>query len=455
MPRVLIVMIAWALGSAGAQARSEIHLWHSQSGSNGVEIEALVARFNSSQNEFRVVPAYRPDNEETLRAALAARKSRRLPHIVQFQDTATADVLSARGAVRPLWQVMSEAGLALDPAAYVPAVASYYSDTKGRLLALPIDNSTPVLYYNRDAFRRAGLDPNRPPRIWNEMVYTLDALVRAGSACAFTTASPSWVLLENMSAWHNEEFATHGNGLGGANSRLAFNTGLMMRWISTLSTWAKSGYFTYSGRDGEGEARFASGECAILTASSASERALRRAAKFDLGVTQFPYYDDFLAAPQNTLVGGSGLWVMDGARREEIRGAAKFIAFLLRPEVQTEWHQKTGYVPLVVTAYEQSKTQGHYRDHPASLIAVRQLLFRNPTRDTRGIRLGRYPTIRSIIDEELETVWSGKKAPMSALDAAVKRGNMLLRDIARTTHGVRTAEGGPRVRATSSGTATQ
>jgi len=438
MVRVFVAVLAWALCTSGALAASEIRLWHSFTGSRGAELESLVARFNASQSAIRIVPAYKRDPDAARRAV--ARGSRRAPHIVQIRDAATADAL-AGGQVRPLWQVMSEAGLGLDPTgfSYVPAVASYYSDANGRLLALPLENATPILYFNRDAFRRAGLDPDRPPRTWDEMLPAIEALVAAGARCPFTTESPSWILVENMSAWHNEEVATLGNGFEGARPELTLNRGLSMRVVSRLATWAKAGYFSYSGRRAAGEARFAAGECALLTASSASYAGLRRAARFDFGVAQFPYYDDYLAAPQNTLVGGSSLWVVKGTRRGEARDAARFMAFLLRPEVQLEWHQKTGYVPLAVAAYRQSKEQGFYRANPGYEIAIRQLLFRPPKRDTRGIRLAHFARIRAIVDEELEAVWKRDESPIRALNAAVKRGNAVLDGFVREPRGARTA----------------
>jgi sn-glycerol 3-phosphate transport system substrate-binding protein len=442
MSRLFMALLAWALCSGGALAGSEIRLWHSFAGFRGAAFESLVARFNGTQSAITVVPVYKGSPEAALRGALAARKSRRGPHIVQIGDAATADALAAEGAVRPLWKVMSDAGLALDAKGYgyVPAVASYYSDANGRLLALPLENSTPILYYNRDAFRRARLDPDRPPRTWDDMFPAIEALVAAGARCPFTTASPSWVLVENMSAWHNEEVASLGNGFEGMRPELTLNRGLSMRVVSRLSTWARAGYFSYSGRRAEGVARFAAGECALLTASSASYAELRRSVRFDLGVAQFPYYDDYLAAPQNTLVGGSSLWVAGSTRPREARDAAKFMAFLLRPEVQLEWHQKTGYVPLVAAAYEQSKKEGFYRANPGYEIAIRQLLFRPPTRDTRGIRLAHFDRIRAILDEELEAVWRGQKAPIGALNTAVKRGNAILNGGADVRRGERTAQ---------------
>ena len=178
-------------------------------------------------------------------------------------------------------------------------MASYFSDNAGKLLALPFNVSTPILFYNKDAFRKAKLDPEKPPKTWYEMPKAMGALVEAGYECVYTTVWPSWVQIENMSTWHNQDFATRENGLAGLDAKLIFNTHLMVRHVSMLSSWARAGYFTYSGRRIEGERRFAQGECAMVTAASSSYAELRSEAKFDFGVAQLPYYDDITrrAAP--------------------------------------------------------------------------------------------------------------------------------------------------------------
>jgi sn-glycerol 3-phosphate transport system substrate-binding protein len=420
-----VLLCAAPIFGPEARAAHEIQLWHAMSGSSAEELDKLAAQFNASQSEYRVVPTYKGSYEETLAAALAAHKKGGGPDLVQVYDAGTADLMASKDAIRPLWQVMAEAGHPVEPK-YLSGVAGYYSDEKGRLLALPLSTATPVLYYNRDAFKKANLDPSKPPKTWYEMPATLGALREAGMACPFTTAFPSWVLLENMSVWHNQEFATHHNGMDGHGARLAFNGRLMMRWISMLSSWMKSGLFEYSGRGGEGEARFASGECAILTSTSSSYAELREHAKFDLGVAQLPYYDDFGGAPHNTLAGGAGLWVMGGKSKADYHGVAKFLGFIAKPDVEAEWAQKTGFVPVTMAAYELSRKQGFYAKYPVYEIAVHQLIFKPPTGDTRGIRLLHLRNIRTIIDEELEAVWGGKKTPMEALNAAVSRGNAVL-----------------------------
>jgi sn-glycerol 3-phosphate transport system substrate-binding protein len=373
MLRVLFGIFFLCAAGLAHPAAIEIRLWHGMSGASGVELDRLIARYNASQKDYRVVSYFQGPYDDVMADDIGLRKAtRRSPHIVQVQDAATAEVLRS-GLARTLWQLVQELprkpdAKSLLDAKYLPAVAAYFSDAEGRLLALPFTAATPVLYYNRDAFRQAQLDPAAAPQTWYEMAKTLGVLVEAGQSCGLTTAWQSWVLVENMSAWHNQRFATQANGMASgaaaSDARLTFNTRLMVRWISMLSSWHKAGYFSYSGRKDEAEARFASGECAMLTSSSAAYAQLRRRAGFDLAVAQLPYYDDFDDAPQNTLVGGSALWALAGASAAHYRGVASFFAYLSRPQVQAEWHQRTGDLPLTTAAYELARKQGFYEAHP-------------------------------------------------------------------------------------------
>jgi sn-glycerol 3-phosphate transport system substrate-binding protein len=389
---------------------ADIRIWHSLSGATGAEFGRLVARFNASQAQFRVVAVYKGAYDEAAVEAVTARRTARAPHVVQASDLGGTFLLEQKDLVRPLWQIIDlRPELAL-------AGGEHLLDEEGRLHALPLGRATPVLYFNRDAFRIAMLDPAKPPATWYEMVPTLAALVGSGSECALTMAWPPSALLENMAAWHNQAFAT---------DRLMFNNRLAVRWVSTLATWQKSGYFTYSARPGEAEARFLAGDCALLTASSASYQELRSRAKFDLGIAQFPYYDDFDGAPLNTLGTGAAFWVIAGRPAADYAGVARFLAFFARPEVQAEWHQKTALVPLSAAAYELTRKAGFYKRQPGHEIAVRQLLVRG-TPNWKSLRLGQFPKLRSIIDEELESAWQGRKSPLDALNHAVTRGNAFL-----------------------------
>jgi sn-glycerol 3-phosphate transport system substrate-binding protein len=436
MLRCAILAVVLVCAAAPARAQWEIRVWHAMSGAQGAELASFAERFNAAQQDYRVVLAYKGSYDETLAATLATQRRwswTAPPHVVQVRETGTVEMLARRGLTMPLWQILQDAGERLD--GYLPSVEAPFADADGRLLALPFTAATPVLYYNRDALRLARLSPAEPPKTWYEMPAVLAALAAVGYGCAYTTAYPSWVLLENMSAWHDQRFATHRNGMDGHDARLAFNSRLMVRWISMLSTWREAGYFTNWGRGDEAEARFAAGHCALLTSSSASYAALRSRAGFDLGVAQLPYYDDFDEAPQNTLAGGAGLWVLAGKPPVEYLGVARFFAFLAQPAVQAEWHQKTGGIPLTYAAYELTRKQGFYAANPGQEIAVQQLIAKLPTWESRGIRLGQFARIRGIIDEELEQVWGGRKSALDALNAAVARGNALLEGLEKTAAG--------------------
>ena len=436
---ILALAVAGAFVAGSAQAAPiEIQWWHSMTGALGDQVNDIANKFNASQTAYKVVPVYKGGYAESMTAAVAAYRSGKAPDIVQVFEVGTATMMAGGKAIKPVYEVMAQAHEKFDPKAYMPAVTSYYSDTHGRMLSMPFNSSTPVFFYNKDAFKKAGLDPNKPPKTWDEVQEDAIKVKDAGMACGFTTGWQSWVQLETMSAWHNQQFATKQNGFGGMDAKLVFNNEVLVRHIAKLSSWVKSGLFTYAGRANQPEAKFYGGDCAMLTSSSAAYANIKKNSKFEFGVAQLPYYPDVKGAPQNTIIGGASLWVMGGKKPIEYKGVAKFFTFLSSPEIQADWHQKTGYVPITKAAYELTKKQGFYEKNPGTDVAIQELLERNPTVNSKGIRLGNFVQIRGIIDEELEAVWAQKKGPKQALDDAVERGNAELVKFERANkHGAR------------------
>ncbi|MFZ6688075.1 sn-glycerol-3-phosphate ABC transporter substrate-binding protein UgpB [Undibacterium sp. SXout11W] len=411
--------------AAPAFAVTEISWWHSMTGALGDRVNNLADEFNKSQSEYKVTPVYKGEYDESLSAAIAAFRAGNAPDILQVFEVGTATMMYAKGAIKPVSEVMKIAGEKFEPSVYIPAVASYYTAPNGQMLSLPFNSSTTVLFYNKELFAKAGLDPNKPPTTWQEMISDAARLKVAGSKCPYTTGWQTWIQLENFSAWHNVDFASKNNGFGGLDARLKFNSPLHVRHIEDMANWAKQGYFVYAGRKSEADAKFYSGECAMLTSSSSVYSVIVKNAKFKFGVGALPYYSDVPGAPQNTIIGGASLWTMGGKKNEEYKGVAKFYKFLSQPEVQAKWHQETGYLPITTAAYELTKKSGFYEKNPGTGVAVQQMVVKT-TDKSRGIRLGSFPQIRTVIDEELESVWTGKKTAKEALDAAVTRGNDLL-----------------------------
>jgi sn-glycerol 3-phosphate transport system substrate-binding protein len=427
---VLAAAIALVPASA-ARAAAEIQFWHSMNGPLGESVTTLIDQFNASQNIYRVAAVFKGDDEESLAVAIAAARVGKAPHIVQVSDAGTATILAAKKSIRPVHQLMAAAGEKFDARAYFPAVSGHYTDGRGKLLSLPFNGATAVFYYNKDAYRAAGLDPDHAPRTWPEVQQAALKVQESGAApCAFTTGWQSWVQVENLSAWHNQPVATRNNGFTGTDVKLNFNSELLIRHVSLLSSWMKSGLFIYAGRYNAAETKFHEGECAMLTSSSVAYPSIARNARFAVGVGPLPYYDEFKGAPFNTVVGGASLWVMAGKKPAEYKGVAKFFSFLSRPEVQAAWSEETGSLPVTRAGAEQARRQGFYTRNPGAEASVTQMS--KATADhSRGVRLGNLTQIRAVIDEELEAVWNRKKTPMEALDTAVERGNELLRRFAR------------------------
>ena len=247
-----------------------------------------------------------------------------------------------------------------------------------------------------------------------------------------TTAWQSWIHLENLSAYHNVPFASKDNGFGGVDTELSFNGPVQVKHVQTMGDWAKDGKFIYAGRRNEGGANFRAGECGLFTESSAGYAGIKAEAKFDFEVRPLPYWEGAAGAPQNTIIGGASLWVMEGHESDEYKGVAAFLNFLSSTDIQAKWHQDTGYLPITAAAGEKTREMGFYDANPGTDIAVIQMTANQPTGNSKGLRLGSFDQIRGIIDEELEAVWSGDKTAADALGNAVERGNALLRRFEQT-----------------------
>lgn len=423
-----------AFSLAGAHAQTEIVWWHSMGGALGEWVNDLANEFNASQKDYKVVPVFKGSYDESMTAAIAAFRAGNAPHILQVFEVGTATMMASRNAIVPVAEVMKKAGVTFDPNAYVDAVKGYYTAPNGQMLSFPFNSSTTVLHYNKDAFKAAGLDPNKPPKSWPEVALAAAKLKTAGHKCPFTTSWQGWTQLESFSAWHNVEYATKNNGFGGLDARLAFNSPLHVRHIENLANMAQQGLFVYKGRGNAADATYVSGECAMMTGSSALYGNVKRNAKFDFGISTLPYYPDVPGAPQNTIIGGASLWVMAGKKEADYKGVAQFFAFLSKPEVAAKSHQRTGYLPVTRAAYELTEKSGFYKQNPGTDVSVEQMI-RKTTHKSRGIRLGNFVQIRTIVDEELEQVWAGKKSAKQALDDAVRRGNEQLERFERANQG--------------------
>ncbi len=430
---------------AQAAGKTKIVFWHAMTGANGDEIQRIARDFNASQGTVEIEAIFKGSYPETLTAAIAAWRAGQAPHIAQIYEVGTGSMLAAGPAVKQVWQLSQDTGIKIDPTIYLPAVRGYYSLSDGRMASLPFNSSTGVMWYNKDAFEMAGLDPEKPPTTWAEFVTAAHALKEkwaiptmakaAGPELMATTTSWfAWIQLEEFSAIHNLPFATKADGFDGLDAELAFNSPAHVKQLQMLLDLAKDSAFKYTGRDNTPDPVFYSGQTGIGFGSSAGRADIVRNAKFKWAAAVLPYDPSVIQQPNNTIIGGASLWTMTTLNRTpaEYKAVAQFMQFIGQPEMDAQYHQHTGCVPVTQAGFELSQKQGYYEKTPGADIAIKSLTRGAVTENSRGLRLGRLPEIRNIVYEEVEKALQGQQNAKATLDSAVQRGNRVLREFEKS-----------------------
>jgi len=412
-----------------AFAQTEISWWHAMTGANAEVVQKIADDFNASQSDYKVVPAFKGTYPETLNAGIAAFRAGQAPDIIQVFDVGTGVMMAAEGAVKPVAEVLQDAGLTFDKSQYLPGIVAYYSKPDGTMLSFPYNSSSPITYINKDIFEKAGLDPNTPPKTWNEVWEMAKTIKASGAApCGYTSTWLTWIHLENFAAWNDAAYATQENGLApGGVPELQINAPLYVNHFQALADLAKDGTFKYGGRTSEAKQIFLAGECGIMTESSGGLGDIVKSG-MNYGIGQLPYDSDAPGAPQNTIPGGASLWVMGGKSDETYKGIAAFFSYISQTEVQEYLHQTSGYLPVTMAAYEATKASGFYDQNPGRETPITQMMGKAPTANSKGVRLINLPQIRDIENEEFEKMLAGEQTAQEALDNAVSRGNAAIKE---------------------------
>ena len=414
------------LSTSAALAQTEITWWHAMTGANNEVVDTLSKEFNESQTEYKVVPVFKGTYPETLNAGIAAFRAKQPPHIMQVFDVGTGVMMAAEGAVKPVAEILSMSGKEFDKSQYLPGIVAYYSKPDGTMLSFPYNSSSPILYYNKDIFEKAGLDVNNPPKTWPEVWDAARKIKESGAApCGYTSTWLTWIHLENYAAWNNLQYGTNENGLASTDSELTINTPLFVKHFQEIADLAKEGVFRYGGRTSEAKQIFLGGECGIFTESSGGLGDIVKSG-MNYGIGQLPYEPEAEGAPQNTIPGGASLWVFGGKSDEEYKGVAAFFDFLSQTEIQARLHQVSGYLPVTLAAYEETKASGFYDKNPGRETPITQMMGKEPTENSRGVRFVNLPQLRDIQNEEFEKMLAGEQTAQQALDNAVERGNQAI-----------------------------
>lgn len=394
-------------------------------------VNNIVKKFNQSQTEYRVIPIYKGNYPDTLTATVAAFRAGEQPDIVQIFEVGTATMIYPKGIIVPVYQLMQENHIKFNPDDILPAIRYYYSDAEGQLLSMPFNSSTPVLFYNKAMFQKAGLNPNEPPTTWPQLEKAAKKILAAGFSCGFTTGWPSWTQIENYSAWHNVPLAMDNNGFTGVDAKLLYDNPVVTKQFNALKQWQANGIFQYGGRQDDAMSLFTSQRCAMIIESSAWFASLKDNLSFSVGTGPIPYWPDVEGAPQNSIIGGASLWALAGHDKNIDRGIAIFFAFLAKPSIQAQWSQATGYLPITKQAFQLNKQQGYYQTYPGNKVAIDELNHKPPTNNSKGLRIGNYTQLRQINDAAIEAAISGQRSVKQALADAVQQGNSIINSFAK------------------------
>jgi len=415
-----------------AQQRTEIQMWMGLTGQGGELLNKYATEFNASQSEYRVVMSFKGQYPEQRAAAVAAYRAGSPPHIMQMFDAGSGDMTAAKGAIVPVSEVFKRANLQFNPADFIAPARGYYSTPNGEMLSMPFNVSTAVMFYNKDAFQKAGLDANKPPTTWPEVIQAAKTIREKNAApCGFTTTWLAWIMLEQFGARHNIALGTNDNGKGGPGASLSLNSPANQRMVQTLVDMQKDKSFDYGGRSNDAAAKFISGECAMLMQSSGGLGAITRDAKFQFGVGELPFWPDLAAGgkPYASTIGGASLWVFNAPNRTpvEYRGVALFLNYLRSTPVMVDWSKETGFLPATNAAFKAMTDEGFFTKNPGRAVPINQLINGQQGANTGGYRFGRWVEIRDVYHEEVEKALQGRQNAADTLHNAQRRGTALLR----------------------------
>lgn len=407
---------------------TEVTWWHAMGGQLGETVNKIATDFNASQHDYKIVPVYKGSYTETLTAGIAAFRANQAPNILQVFDAGAATIMNVPGVAKPVQDILVESGYEFNSKNYLAGVRNLYADSKGKMVGMPFNSSTPVLYYNKDILAKVGA---KAPETY-EQLEVLAAKLKTKGYVTFSQSHTPWIMFENFKSRHNLPLANENNGYDNLSSSLMFNSKDMVMHFSKMKEWADKGYYKYYGSDWDAnQTPFERQEVAMWMGSSGSFGGLRNRVKFELGTTYLPYWKSINPDAGLTFIGGAALFALDGKPKAEEQGVAAFFDYLTKPETQMYWHKTTGYVPVTNAAYELTKRSGYYTEQPDAEVGVKQLSL-GAGEWTNGYRLGFYPQIREVMHREFDNIFADRSSVENSLNKVEVESAQLLKRFART-----------------------
>lgn len=401
-----------------------LEFWHAMGGNLGELVNALVQRFNESQDRIVVNATYQGSYDDTYNALLAAFDAGTEPNIIQNFDLATQTMIDT-GRIIPVHELMAADNY--DPEVFVPAVRDYYSTEDG-MVALAFNSSTPLIYYNQEMFDQAGVDAPDPEWTFSDFRATCDTLMEANVApFCFTFGQVGW-FFEQMLANSGGLYFNENNGRTGRTTEVLFNQDQGVEVFSFLTGLIQDGYAPNLGNTWtETDSTFTTQQAAIMI-DSTSDVSIIENSEFEVGTAFIPHSDS--SERNGVIIGGAALWLIDTGTPEEQAAAWEFLKFMAAPEQQITWHTGTGYFPVRTDLRDNPELQQFWEENPNFRTAIEQLATTETTMPdgslnyaVLGGRAGPFPAIRRIIVETYSRVLDDGLSPQDALNEAAEKAN--------------------------------
>ena len=421
---VLCLVVVFSSCAVFAADPITIDFWHAMSAKRMAAVEKVLEGFHAAHPDIKVEPQFTGSYAETLAKAIAAVRAGESPHIVQVYEVGTQTMLDS-GAILPLFEL--EKPGEIDWGNVVGPILDYYT-VDGKLYSMPFNSSTSMLYYNKDLFEKAGLDPNRPPRTFDEVLEMGKKIIESGAAPhVISFGYPDWQF-EQAHVMHAQFYANNANGRKGRATEVSFNQEFGVKVLEKWTEWAKADVFYYGGTEYKANDVFLAGQIAMLQQSTSSAGSISKAAQFNVGTTFLPRMDGYPLG--NSVIGGATLWTLKGHSQEEYDAVWEFYKWIARPDVAVQWHKDTGYFPSSNAAVRELMDEGWFTDQPNFLTAFMQILTGVRRPESQGVLLGNFPEIRQHVLTAIEKATSGLMSPQEALDEAAKEANRVLNEYA-------------------------
>ncbi|NGP45249.1 ABC transporter substrate-binding protein [Bacillaceae bacterium SIJ1] len=396
--------------------KTVVTFWHSMSGNNLNVLEDIITDYNSEQSEVIVKPVFQGTYREGFSKINSVIGTDDVPALMQLNEESTKPMIDM-GEIKPMQDFIDQDNFNIEN--FEPAILGRY-EVDGKLYSMPFNPSVAVVYYNKDAFKEVGLDPENPPHTYSEFAEAAELLTTKNGS----EVERYGINIRNY-GWHYEQLVVNQggytvnneNGRSGTPTEATIHNEEMKRAITWIKEMYDQGTFVNLGRNNDDvKESFFAGKVAMIVDTSSNAVPAIEDASFDLGIAKYPVADG--VEPHGSVIGGASLWIFDDIPEETQHAAWDFVQYLLEPDTQVKWTTNTGYYPVSTDVYENELYKTHLENYPQVQATLDQLHLAEVSPVTQGAYIGVYPDIRIIIEDQVEKILEGSLTIDEALDQA-------------------------------------